>query len=528
MWDFSAARPDPKNQNFAVPYAAPGGVEARVSVEQVKGALRFTNQAGGSFGLKLNVPAFDATQFPALEMSYTRSPDTKINFFFKVNGDYYGVIFSGPPRVRPDGFLLGTIPNVGAGGHIVLPLRDWLRRFQPRAEKLQVEEILVGNWDNQGYLLAGIGGNGPGATWSLTKFALLPAKNAAPQLQTAFFEGNKLVWPLQSGVLDTKTSVLSVDDRKFGFDSPFLHLETTLAPNNTATERVVLEAGDAGIVLSDAQKLQLALAGASQTLTWKLGTHVTPAPLPRLEWEGAAPLSLDFETDAGAVEPSNALLLLDANLPASGAKSLQFNNPRTASTFDARFKIGSFDAAQFPILSFAYRNDSRLRLDFRLRWDSKEYFVRFTDRDGAQTKLGEIEAIPDGKWHYATLPLLDWMKRARPDATSFTIENLGVADDGWKGNPIGLTWNLDDLRAAPALSGALKAKVTLRDVAGARAVSYQIDQSPQSEVDSAPEGGPALDISLAGRAAGLYYLHLRAQNAAGTWSETANFPFVVK
>lgn len=531
IWDFSTSKPDPKLAGFAEAYTAPGGVATSVSVAPIKGALRFTNRAGGSFGVKINVPAFDANQFPTLDFSYTRSSDTKVNFFFRVNGAYYGVIFSGPARVRPGTFLLGTIPNVGAQGRVSLPLRDWLRRFQPRADKLQVEEILVGNWDNEGYLVAGIGGNGPGATWSLTRLALLPATGAPPQLETPRFEGNRIVWPLQSGNLDTRTAVLSVAGRDYGFDSPHVLLETTLAP--TPAQRVVFEAGNAGLAFSDGQRVELKLAGATQTLLYKRpesGSGAAPAtePLPRLEWDGAAPLSLDFETDAGGVEARSAVLQLDARGAASGQNSLRFFNPRTASPFDASFKIAAFDAAQFPILTFAYRNDSRLRVDFRLRWEGKEYFVRFTDRDGTRAKLGEIENIPDGKWHHGVIPLLDWMKRARPDATNFTLETLGVSDDGWMGNPNGISWDLDDLRAAPAISGSLKARATLRDISGVNSVSYSIDQSPTAEVNTSPEGGPLLDLPLAGRAPGLYFLHLRAQNGAGIWSEAAHFPFVVK
>ncbi len=528
IWDFSAPKPDPKNLEFASPFAAPGGVATSVAIELKAGALRFTNRAGGSFGLKLNVAPFDATRFPTLDLNFTRSPDTKINFFFKVNGSYYGVVFSGPPRVRAGSFLLGTVPNVGTKGRVILPLRDWLRRFQPKAEKLQVEEVLVGNWDNEGYLLAGIGGNGPGATWSLSRFALVPAKTTAPQWETARFEGNRLIWPLESGTFDSSSAVLSIDSAKFGFESPFLRFETTLEPQNTLAQRVVFEAGDAGLNFSDGQKLQLGLAGTAQTLAWKLGAHLANVPLPRLNWEGAAPLSLDFESGASGVEAASAIVEVDPAIAASGQNSLKFFNPRTASPFDAGFRPASLDAAQFPFVTFAYRHDSRLRLDFRLRWDDKNYFIKFTDRDGAQTKLGEIADIPDEKWHYATLPLLDWMKKARPDATKFVLDDLRVSDDAWLGNARGVTWNLDDFRAAPLLTTSLKASATLRDVSGVKAVSYLIDQNPQAEVDSSPEGGPNLDISLAGRAAGLYFLHLRAQNGAGNWSDAAHFSFAVK
>ncbi|WP_105483036.1 hypothetical protein [Abditibacterium utsteinense] len=537
-WNFADAKfKEDAASPLVSPYAAPGGAPSSVRIERKAGALRFTNGAGGSFGLKFNVAPFDAAQFPTIVFNYTRSANTKINFFFKVNGSYYGVIFSGPNRVRPGSFLLGSVPSVGERGRVVIPLRDWLRRFQPKAEKLQVEEMLAGNWDNEGYLLAGIGGNGPGATWSLSSFTLQNATDStsAVRFGTPAFEGNRIVWPILSGTLDTTKAVFGLDDtQKFGFDSRFLRLETALDAKNAVVQRVVFDAGDAGLVFKDGQKLNLSLESAKESLVFSLGSHASGVPLPRLKWNNLdAPdtlLNSDFEMLGSAeefAEGGNALVQLDAALPASGQNSLQFTNPRTASTFDKNFKIAPFDAAQFPVLTFAYRNDDRLRLDFRLRWEDKNYFVRFTDRDGAQTKLGEIENIADNQWHRAQISLLDWMKKARPDATNFKVDYFGVSDDAWMGNARAVKWNLDDFRAAPRQSEAIRALTTLRDVAGVSAVSYLIDQKSEGDVDRTPEGGPKLDISLAGRPSGLYWLHLRAQNGSGVWSEVAHFPFFV-
>ena len=65
---------------------------------------------------------------------------------------------------------------------------------------------------------------------------------------------------------------------------------------------------------------------------------------------------------------------------------------------------------------------------------------------------------------------VEWMKKARPDATNFKIDWLAMRDNGWGGNVKGLQWDLDDWRAAPRVSGTLKAQTVARDVTGARAV----------------------------------------------------------
>jgi hypothetical protein len=529
-WNFSDAKAAP----LASAYAAPGGVKANVDIKAVNGALRFTNKSGGSFGVKIEATPFDAQEYPLVAFDYTRSSDAKINFFFKVNGAFYGVIFSGPARVRPGSFLLGTIPNVGEKGRAVIPLRDWLRRFQPKAEKLMVEEVLVGNWDNEGYLLAGIGGNGPGATWSLKSFAL----TAEPKKEVAHFGkptfvGNDIVWPLEGAALETRSAQFTIDGQKFDFASPFLRLETTLDAKNEVSQRVVFDAASAGLTFKDGQTLNLGLGSDTATLPFNLGSHAVPAPYPRLKWEGPNGESIsvpgsDFEVDLGGWVGGSAILQRDTLLPFAGSSSLKFYNRGTATPFDSSLSGAPFDAAQLPVVTFAYKADDRLRIDFRLTWEGVPYFIRFFDRDGGQTPLGKIEGlIPDNKWHRAQIPLLEMMKKVRPTATNFKIDNFGLSDDGWMGNAKALTFNLDDFRFAPRVTDAIRASVTLADISGVGSVSWQLDQNPDTVPDRSPEGGPKLDISLAGKTAGLWWLHVRAQNGGGSWSDVSHFPVVV-
>ncbi|RYG66577.1 hypothetical protein EON80_15150 [bacterium] len=529
-WNFS----DPKAAPLATQYTAPGGVTSNVEIKVVNGALRLTNKSGGSFGVKIEATPFDAQQFPLVNFDYTRSNDAKINFFFKVNGAFYGVIFAGPSKVRPGSFLLGTIPGVGNKGKVVIPLRDWLRRFQPKADKLIVEEILVGNWDNDGYLLAGIGGNGPGANWTLQSFSLTGEPKADKgHFGKPTFIGNDIVWPLNGAPLDTRSAELTIDSQKFDFNSSFLRLETQVDAKNLISQKVIFDAAAAGMVVKDGQTLALGLGGETASLTFNVGSHISPAPLPRLNWQNASGEALivpgsDFETDMGGWTGGNAVLQLDKDRPFEGAQSLQFYNRSTASTFDSSLSGAPFDAAQLPVITFAYRADDRLRIDFRLMWEGVPYYIRFFDRDGAQTKLGEIQGlVADDKWHRAQIPLLDMMKKARPTATNFKIDSFGLSDDAWMGNARALTFNIDNFRFAPKVTDAIRATATLADITGVTAVSWQLDQTPDTVPDRSPEGGPKLDIPLSGRAAGIWWLHVRAQSGSGGWSETSHFPISI-
>ena len=160
------------------PYSPEGGVPsgARFAIED--GALTINNAYAGSFGVDTKLKTFDAEQLGHVFFDYRLSPEVKVNIFFRTKTKYHGVIFSGPEQVRPGSVLLGKIEGVEADGRwhrAYIPLRDWLRKVYPAEDQLPVDSVIIGNWDNRNYLMAGIGGNGPGAQWSLDNFAVVGA-----------------------------------------------------------------------------------------------------------------------------------------------------------------------------------------------------------------------------------------------------------------------------------------------------------------------------------------------------------------
>lgn len=164
-------------------YVVPGGVPSGAQISQVKGsegkAVQMRNAYAGSFSVDLKVPSFDAQKLSDLYFDYKLQPDVKVNIFFRMNGVYHCAVFSGPPHVRPGGVLLGKVEDVKAEGlagpwrRAHIPLRDWLRTLYPTQDSFPIDEVVCGNWDNTGYLVAGFGGNGTGATWQMDNFALL-------------------------------------------------------------------------------------------------------------------------------------------------------------------------------------------------------------------------------------------------------------------------------------------------------------------------------------------------------------------
>lgn len=489
--------------------------------------------AGGSMGVKLNVPPFDADALTRLSFDYTRSNDAKINLFFRVNGRYFAVLLFGPKQVRAGTTIIYDANIQDTRGHVEIPLRAALRSQLPGADSLKVDEVLAGNWDNSGYLLAGIGGNGPGANWSVSNFKL-ERPDVKPSFGAGRWEEQELVIPAKDvDALPWKNLHLQSDAggaqpgnffrfdarRGFVFDLPSF-----------------LRVSPPGVKpLQEGQEVAYKLLGESETVLTQgqAPFHLsssTPAP-PQLRLSVPQPTSdffADFETasfrDAGGLDwGTSTVVERDAANPYNGGWSARIINTRLASPFDLRPSSSEINVAGRPVFTFAYRCDDRLRLDLNLAWNGQPYSIHFTDSDNPNPRLGDLGAVRDGKWHLATFDLLAALKKAKPDATAFVIQNLQFSDAGWPGNVKNLSWWLDDWKWAPATQGKLEGELALLDASGTQAVSYTLDQNSATSAETKAIGGPKLSLDLAGKT-GLWWLHARAQNGAGKWSETAHYP----
>lgn len=514
---------------FVVPYSQEGAVASPVKVEKIKNGVRMTAIAGGSMGVKLNVPPFDADNLTRLSFDYTRSPDARVNLFFRVNGRYFAVVFCGPKQVRAGTPIIYDTDVRGASGHLEIPLRAALRAQMPDADSLKVDEVLAGNWINAGYLMAGIGGNGPGANWTISNF-----KMARPDVKPSFgpgrWEGQELVIPAKD--LD------ALSFKKFLFkcsivDADQIHYDSKRGAF-IYDASAVFEALPPSALnpIKDAQVVDYSVSDAvGKPLTQGKATfHYSDLPVPpppHLFLSGVDEQSwfADFESDHSPFNFSSNVATSwqrDAINPYNGKWCGRFTNTRLASPFDVQ--LGSnIDVARRPVLTFAYRCDDRLRLDLNLTWNNAPYSIRFTDSDNPNPRLGDLRAVRDGQWHLATFDLLAALKKTKPAATDFKIQNLQFSDTGWPGNVNGLNWWLDDFKWAPATPGKLEGEVGLLDASGTQSISYALDQNPATSPEAKATGGPKLSLDLTGKT-GLWWLHLRAQNGASKWSDTAHYP----
>ncbi len=516
----------PDDAKTAQPYAAPGGVTSGAVVSLQNGALNIANRAPGSFGVQLNITPLDVDAITDLTFDFKASADARVNWFFRANGNYYGVHFTGPTGVRPGAVSLGDA-EISAGkdgwkrAHI--PLRGWLRAVLPDAKSVVVDEILIGNWDNEGYLMAGIGGNGPGAHWQMDDLKL-EKRAETPMFGPARFDGQRFVLPAR-------------DLSSFDFSGLKLQIEGTSEIKNAQNFLVPA----VGFVVDVGANNPLALKDGQST-TWKLTradkavangevtlntADIKTPPLPTILLDGK-PVAAWDDMEFGALKSwqsnaQSAYIEPDISTAATGARSLRLTNKVTASTFSL-YPPSPLDAANFPVLTFAYRADDRVRVDLHFIWEKKRYSVRFLDRDNPDTRVATLADVKaDNQWHIATLNLLESLQKARPDATDFNLTQLQISDAGWTGNARGVQWWLDDWRPTPRVEETINATVINRDLSGLNGVSYILDRKAETIPDETTRSGADLQIPLAGKS-GLWWLHVRARDGAEKWSETAHFP----
>ena len=182
-----------------------------------------TNVHPGSFGVDTQMPTFDALKFGDLFFDYKLPTGVKVNILFRINGNHYGVIFSGPDEMLPGTALLGKIAGVTADNkwhRAHIPLRQWLQGVEPTTAAFTVDEVIIGNWDNTRWLMAGIGGNAAGATWQLDNWTLAATGPAQADFTLTEDDGTPLAspqkyfWALDDGHASAlKSPTLSISVR---------------------------------------------------------------------------------------------------------------------------------------------------------------------------------------------------------------------------------------------------------------------------------------------------------------------------
>lgn len=605
--DFNDENEGEEGLGFA-PYQSSG---ARLT--QKDGALTITNAHAGSFGIEAKIAPFDADVFGHLVFDYLIPPaeepgkTVRIDLLFQIDKQYHVVRFTGPKEVRPGDVALGELEDIRADGQwhrAYVPLRAWLRALYPHAEKLTVDKVLIGNWDNTGYLMAGIGGNSAGAVWKMKSFSIFgvgpesvkfevkprnsgavkavplpkyfyaidgkaPVASRSPEIMLTLEPGTHLFKlydadkkpvasygflvggnapaigqpTLQDSILKipiaTKTGLesrrinLSVDGKTFQADSPYLSW-------SGASNLLSLDAGNAGFNWKQEREVPLKLTGVQDLLGKSVPewTSTLKVDYSALQAQPSLPaLDVLKEVASGTFEESldewapkegsgPAIVERDSSTSASGKYSVRLTSSANAATMGAWIRRTPFDATRYPVIEFDYKIPPDVRVDFQLRLGGQVYTIGFTDRTPAFPRIGQIADVKaDGQWHHARIELLKLLRAHLPTAPSYEIEWLAISDSGYLGNARGLQLWIDNFQMVPVVKGApFKSKVVLPDISGARALSWTLDDKPKTVPPAETKSGnPVLETNGNGKK----WLHLRAQNGAGKWSEAVHLPLAL-
>ncbi len=252
-----------------------------------------------------------------------------------------------------------------------------------------------------------------------------------------------------------------------------------------------------------------------------------PSP-PEIAVGDVPPIADDFEAGMGEWgrwgAEGGAMLSLDPTTAASGQQSLKLYNPANGGSFGAYIRKTAFDAGRYRIVRFAYKVPERLRADILLQVNGARKSIRFTDSDSKYDRVGEVpNVIPDNRWHYTEFDLYEMLRRDDPHAPGYKVLQMWIADTGWTSNAPGQVYHIDDFQLVPIVSAAkpLRLAWNVLDISGLAGVNWAVDDSPTTELPAEMATTAAhVDYAEGGEVDG--WLHVRAADSAGNWSETAH------
>ena len=325
---------------------------------------------------------------------------------------------------------------------------------------------------------------------------------------------------------------LKLNDADIAADSPALgydpvHSTVTLRP---AAAGLTLEAG-ADITLSlvsCADRLGNALS-APQTWVFKHDAALDETPptvasigLPR------APLCEDtFEDGLGQwhayAASIPAALSIDPTTAAAGSHSLRVYNPKSSGAMGAVARNDPFDAGVYRYVSFDYKLRPEARIDLYAVVNGTGYSVALSNNDGANSLGAFDDVVLDDQWHHAECDLYSLLKATAPTAPGYMVTSLMFLDAGSYGNIQHQYYNIDNFCLSPVVSAqdGEQVAVVVADANGISGLSALIDafRLTQPPTEATERGS---QVALADVPAGDAWLHIRAADEAGNWSDTTH------
>ena len=194
-------------------------------------------------------------------------------------------------------------------------------------------------------------------------------------------------------------------------------------------------------------------------------------------------------------------------------------------SFSTQLLTVPVDLREYPNLAFDYRCPPEAKLDMVLTVTKGDgpvpVVVRFTNPT-TEAPFAVRGAVADGAWRYAELNLLDVARQILGDSREYRLLSLAVTDPASPpSTPVDATVDFDNLWVTRGGDGALQFTWSAWDPTGIQGFSWVYDDVAYT-IPPAEVMGTDRALDLPEQPGGRRYLHVRAQDKAGNWSETAH------
>ena len=164
-------RPEEHLGQWRSDYGEVGALLERIPGQGLKLSNPYKN---GNFGCIVSNQPYDARQNPLISFDYRIPRDVSIDFYVKVNGKWFDIVFTSPEKIYWDINMEkgGTVPGVQADNkwhHAEFNLLDMLKG---RVNQFQVQRIELADWESTGFMRLEFGHNNQGAAFFIDKFTI--------------------------------------------------------------------------------------------------------------------------------------------------------------------------------------------------------------------------------------------------------------------------------------------------------------------------------------------------------------------
>lgn len=343
---------------------------------------------------------------------------------------------------------------------------------------------------------------------------------------TIKLQSDDRVYPLATGTtLTVNGSPVSDMDRWTRFD--------------LAKYAVVVDLSHSPLSFTNGQKVDLDLhlvknGGQAQDYKWSYIVDTSKDENPPLPVRLTDYPEYAFDEGTGTFRSADVSAAMVVNDPTDGSSrkgSVKIVNARLGSNMGVVAWDRPFAAGSYPLLSFDYRIPQEVHSDIILgtQWQPTHIVFADTDTSGSYETLGSIEGVVrDDQWHHAEVNLYKTLSRQPFHRSMYNLSALSFGDYGYAGVAPGSGYHIDNFQLVPVING--KRGVTLAwqsaDFSGIKGYSAKWSANPSDDAEptvNVPGGSQTYTINEEG----VRYLHLRAQDAAGNWSEPAHYRFIV-